>query len=77
MVSKTLSPNFPPWDWRIERAPEHVDSGPETAKSVNDVQRDPSMENRHALKPLVLTRELLSHTEQPCLEDGKESVKPK
>ena len=71
MVSKTISPNLSPWDFRLEKAPEHVDVEPQAAQSVNENEAGLSLQSHFALTPLVSRRELIPYQDQPCLQDSK------
>lgn len=74
MVNKAISPNLAPWNWRTEKAPEHINLGPNASKSANEAQGGVSLESHHSLAPQVAASEQLPHREQRCLEDGKDQA---
>jgi len=60
------SPNLPPWQWKIEKAPKHQNLGPATQVSVNRVQAAPLLENWEELIPVSIE----------CLESAKSISRP-
>jgi hypothetical protein len=73
MVQKALSPNHAPWDWKKEKAPQHIDTGLTVAATINVQEKMPSIESKAVnLGVGALKSDLVPYKNLECIEDGKE-----
>lgn len=82
------SQNLPPWRWKLERAPQHENTGPVLQVSVNIVDITPLVQDgkdpysvvvdcietaKSSLQPSSMNQPVIPLRESPVLEDGKQT----